>query len=81
MTGERNKIPLTYIETDTAGILAKRTTAALTYAVDSLLQLEMCTVLKRIISSAILLLGLMLGLFIPFGNYSSGLNNSIYISS
>jgi len=41
----------------------------------------MCSVLKRVISSAILSLVLMLGLFIPLDNYSSGLKNSIYISS
>ena len=71
---------LKYFKTDTAGILAKRATAVLTYAVDSLFQLEMCSVLKSVISTAILSLVLMLGLFIPFGNYSSGLKNSIYIS-
>ena len=70
-----------YFENCTAGILAKNATAILTYAVDSLLQLEMCSVLKRVISSAILSLVLMLGLFIPIDNYSSGLKNSIYVSS
>jgi len=80
-TGESNKSPLTYFEIDTAGILAKRAAAVLTYAVDNLLQLVMCTVLQRVISSAILPLVLMLGLFIPFANYSGGLKNSIYISS
>jgi hypothetical protein len=76
-----NKSRLTYFENDTVGMLAKRATAILTYAVDRLLQLEMCSVLKRVISSAILSLVLMLGLFIPIDNYSSGLKNSIYISS
>jgi hypothetical protein len=62
------KCLLKYFETDIAGINAKRATAVLTYAVDSLLRLEMYYVIKLVISSAILSLVLKLGLLIPIDN-------------
>lgn len=59
-TGEINTSPLIYFETDVAGILDKRATAVLTYAVDSLLRIEVYNVVKLVISSAILSLVLKL---------------------